>query len=135
MVRMATLIVGSGAIAEEIVQDAFAQVSMRWASIERPGGYLRRSVVNGCVAVLRRRSVEDRYRTLDAGRVHDELPVRLVELRAALDRLSERQRIVVVLRYFVDIPDHEIAETIGVRPATVRSLAHRAMAVLRKELT
>lgn len=134
MVRMATLLLGSGAVAEEVVQDAFLEVGQRWSSLDRPGAYLRRCVVNGCSQILRRRSVEQRYVRL--ARVSDsvELPVRLVEVRDALDRLTERQRAVVVLRYFVDIPDEEIAEVLEVRPATVRSLAHRALAVLRKEL-
>ena len=134
MVRMATLLVGSAAIAEEVVQDAFASVSKRWDGLQRPGAYLRTSVVNGCAQVLRRRSIEDRYRTARLEVADDESLARLLDLRAALDRLTDRQRIVVVLRYFVDVPDHEIAEVLGVQPATVRSLVHRALAVLRKEL-
>lgn len=134
MLRMATLMVGSAAVAEEVVQDAFVVVGRRWSSLERPGAYLRTTVINGCAQVLRRRDAEGRAL---AARVPDEvveLPSPLVELRDALDRLGERQRIVVVLRYFVDIPDHEIAEVLGVRPSTVRSLARRALKVLRKEL-
>ena len=134
MVRMATLLVGSAAIAEEVVQDAFASVSKCWDGLQRPGAYLRTSVVNGCAQVLRRRSIEDRYRTARLEVADDESLARLLDLRAALDRLTDRQRIVVVLRYFVDVPDHEIAEVLGVQPATVRSLVHRALAVLRKEL-
>ena len=133
MVRLATLMVGSRAIAEEVVQDAFASVSERWNGLERPGAYLRTSVVNGCAQTLRRRSVEDRHRPLTL-KTPGEIPERLIELRSALDRLTDRQRIVVVLRYFVDIPDDEIARMLDVRPSTVRSLAHRALAVLRKEL-
>lgn len=134
MVRMATLMVGSAAMAEEVVQDAFSEVARRWNTLDRPGAYLRRSVVNGCGQVLRRRSVEDRYAKLIGAPTDVELPTRLLELREALDHLTERQRIVVVLRYFVDIPDDEIAEVLDVRPSTVRSLARRALAVLRKEL-
>ena len=58
----------------------------------------------------------------------------LLELRDALGRLGERQRAVVVLRYFADLPDVEIAEVLGCRPSTVRSLVRRALRVLRKEL-
>jgi len=133
MVRLAALMVGSRAIAEEIVQDAFASVSERWDELHRPGGYLRTSVVNGCAQVLRRRSVEDRHRVVELV-VPDEIPERLIELRSALDRLTDRQRLVVVLRYFADLSDREIARTLDVRPATVRSLAHRALAALRREL-
>ena len=133
MVRLAALLVGSRAVAEEVVQDAFASVSERWDGLDRPGGYLRTAVVNGCAQVLRRRSVEDRHRPVPV-EIPDEIPERLIELRAALDRLTDRQRIVMVLRYFVVVPDDEIARTLDVRPSTVRSLARRALAVLRKEL-
>ncbi len=133
MVRLATLMVGSRAVAEEVVQDAFASVSERWDGIDRPGAYLRTAVVNGCAQTLRRRSVEDRHRTV-APENPSEIPEQLIELRSALDCLSDRQRIVVVLRYFVDMPDDEIAQTLDVKPSTVRSLAHRALAVLRREL-
>lgn len=133
MVRLAALMVGSRAIAEEIVQDAFASVSERWDGLHRPGGYLRTAVVNGCAQALRRRSVEDRHRMVEPA-VPDEIPERLIELRSALDRLTDRQRIVVVLRYFADLSDREIARALDVRPATVRSLAHRALNALRREL-
>ncbi len=134
MVRLATLLVGSGAVAEEVVQEAFLGVSERWDRVERPGAYLRKSVVNGCAAVLRRRQLEDRHRPEPVEPVA-ELPTLLVELRDALDRLSDRQRIVVVLRYFVDMTDRDIAQVLDVRPTTVRSLARRALAVLREELS
>ena len=135
MLRMATLMVGSHAVAEEIVGDAFAVVAERWDSLERPGGYLRTTVVNGCAQALRRRATEDRVQRLIVAPVTTELPTQLIELRDALDHLTDRQRIVVVLRYFVDIGDEEIAQVLGVRPATVRSLARRAFATLRKELS
>lgn len=134
MVRLATLLVGSHHVAEEVVQDAFATVDQRWASIDRPGAYLRTVVVNGCRAVLRRREIEQRHQPASAGEEVDHLPTRLVELRDALGHLSDRQRVVVVLRYFVDLPDAEIAQTLDCRPATVRSLARRALAKLREEL-
>lgn len=134
MLRMATLMVGSAAVAEEVVQEAFVAVGCRWSSLERPGAYLRTSVVNGCAQVLRRRDAEGRALALRPPDPEVELPSRLIELRDALDRLSERQRIVVVLRYFVDLPDDEIADMVGVRPSTVRSLVRRALKVLRKEL-
>lgn len=134
MLRLAVLLVGSAPIAEEVVQDAFEVVGERWASLDRPGGYLRTCVVNGCRGVLRRRDLE--RRTVVEGAVRPPLePDHLVELRDALDRLGERQRTVIVLRYFVDVPDDEIADVLECRPATVRSLAHRALAVLREELS
>ena len=132
MARLATLLVGSPAVAEEIVQRASAAVSERWAQLDRPDAYLRTSVVNGCAGILRRRSFEQRYRTARIEVADSEIPEQLIDLRSALDRLPDRQRLVVVLRYLADLPDEEIAEALGVWPATVRSLAHRALAALRE---
>ena len=134
MVRLGTLMVGSVHIAEEIVQEAFTVVDARWAEIDSPGAYLRTVVVNGCRATLRRRELEQRIRGDQMPDDSEHLPTRLLELRDALDRLSERQRAVIVLRYFVDLPDDEIAIELGCRPSTVRSLARRALRILREEL-
>lgn len=134
MIRLAILLVGSVDIAEEVVQDAFVSVSQRWASIEHPDAYLRTSVVNGCATILRRRRVEQRYRAARVEVADTEIPEELIDLRRAIDRLTDRQRLVIVLRYFADLPDDEIATILGVRPATVRTRSHRALAALRKEL-
>ena len=134
LVRMATLMVGSAAIGEEVVQDAFAAIGPRWETVEQPGAYLRRSVANGCAQVLRRRDAERRAIDSLVPRPHMSLPTRLVELAEALDQLSARQRMVIVLRYFVDLHDDDIAETLDLKPSSVRSVARRAMAILRKEL-
>ena len=134
MVRLATLLVGSSHLAEEVVQDAFASVDARWDEIDRPGAYLRTVVVNGSRAVLRRRELEQRTQELHVAEQDDHIPTRLLELRDALDCLSERQRAVIVLRFFVDLPDAEIASTLGCRPSTVRSLTRRALHALREEL-
>ena len=133
MLRVACLLVGERAIAEEIVHDAFATVSERWTQLDNPGGYLRTTVVNGCRMAMRRRATERRHAPTDAATVA--APTELIELRAALDQLRERERAVIVLRYFVDIPDAEIAQLLGCREATVRSTVHRALKTLRKELS
>ena len=134
MVRMATLMVGSPILAEEIVQDAFVAVWSRWTLLDRPGAYLRTTVVNGCAQALRRRSAENRAMTLRPPQPDVDMPTRLLELNDALSQLSDRQRLVVILRYFVDITDNEIAQELQVRPSTVRSLARRAFKTLRREL-
>lgn len=134
MVRMAALLVGSSSLAEEIVQESAITVRERWASIDQPGAYLRTTVVNACGATLRRRRVEQRHQPALAVAQIEQFPTELLELRRALDSLNDRQRSVVVLRYFVDIHDDEIAALLGVRPSTVRSVARRAFATLRKEL-
>ncbi len=110
------------------------QSGRRWSTLDRPGAYLRTTVVNGCRQVLRRREAEGRAMLARPAEPLAVLPVHLVELHDALGRLGERQRIVVVLRYLVGLSDDEIAATLGVRPSTVRSLARRALLVLRKEL-
>ena len=136
MVRLAVLLVGSRAVAEEVVQDAFVAVGQRWDSVTNPGGYLRASVVNGCRTVLRRRDLErERYAELSRQAERLELPPALVELADALDALTERQRVVIVLRYLLDLADAEIARILDCRRATVRSLAKRALDALREELT
>jgi RNA polymerase sigma factor (sigma-70 family) len=134
MVRLAVLLVDSPALAEEIVQDAFESVTARWADIERPGAYLRTSVVNGCRMALRRRSIGRRLDPPQPAAPVD-APTELVELHEALRRLPTRQRLVLVLRYLRDLPDPEIAELIGCRPATVRSAAARGLRALRKDLS
>ena len=134
LVRMAALLVGRADLAEEIVQEAFVVVGDRWASLDRPGAYLRRVVINGCWQARRRAGVEVRYLEAVPRDLVEEMPVRLIELRAALDTLNERHRAVIVLRYFVDLPDIEIAELLGVEHSSVRSIAHRALHRLRKEL-
>lgn len=134
MVRLATLLLGSSHLAEEVVQDSFASVDARWNEIDRPGAYLRTVVVNGCRAVLRRRELERRVDGLSVGDEEDHMPTHLLELRDALDRLTERQRAVIVLRYFVDVTDTEIASILDCRVPTVRSLARRALRTLREEL-
>jgi RNA polymerase sigma factor (sigma-70 family) len=127
------LIVGSRAEAEEAVQDAFIAVADRWDTIEHPAAYLRVTVVNRCRMVLRRRGVERRHAAASLPEIVD-APEHLIELRDALHVLGERERAAIVLRYLVDLPDDEIATALDCRPATVRSLVHRALAKLRKEL-
>ncbi len=141
MLRLAVLLVGSRAEAEEVVQEAFLSVSDRLDDLDQPGAYLRTTVVNRCRSLLRRRqtvevnraAVETYYgRAVQSGDV--ELPPQLGELGAALAELNERQRTVIVLRYFLDLPDEQIAETIEAAPSTVRTIAHRALAHMRTTL-
>jgi RNA polymerase sigma factor (sigma-70 family) len=133
MLGLACLLVGSRSQAEEIVHDAFLVVSERWAELEKPGGYLRSTVVNGCRMALRRRATERRYARVDPATI--DAPTELIELRAALDRLPARGRTAIVLRYFADLPDAEIADVLGCRIATVRSIVHRSLQAMRKELS
>ena len=141
MVRVAFLLVGNAESAEEIVQDAFIKVHLRWSRLDSPGAFLRTCVVNGCRDRIRRRiRLRDRMPRLvseaaersvmtDGG---DSGPA--AELHDVLLQLPLRQRAAIVGRYFGGWDDATIAEAIGVRPTTIRSLVHRGLAALRTEI-
>ena len=133
MVRLALLLTGSPASAEELVQDAYVRVFARWAEVESPRAYLRKAVVNACYSHRRRRGRELRHGPGAAARkqiVDPEIDL----TRGALACLPDRQRKAVVLRYYEDLSEAEIADLLGCRPGTVKSLLSRALFRLRKEL-
>jgi len=133
-VRLAWLLTHDHAAAEDAVQDAFVRLRPRVASVSHRVAYLWTAVVDGCRA--RARSA-DRG---DAGR----RGLRMVTEVSSIDepppllevigRLPYEQRAVLVLRYWADLRDAEIAEIVGVRLATVRSITSRALDRLRKDL-
>jgi RNA polymerase sigma-70 factor (sigma-E family) len=131
MVRVAVLLVGSESLAEEVVQEAFAAVYLRWDRLDRPGGYLRQCVVNGAHGVLRRRSLE-RRRAIDT--VDEGTAPAARELLDALAALPMERRAVVVLRFYEGLSQEEIAEALDVRLGTVKSRLHRGLADLRRAL-
>ncbi len=131
LLRVAYLLTGSEAISEELVQDSFVRLQRAGDRVANPGAYVRTSVVNAACSYHRHRAVRDRTvlpRPEPVLAVYD-------ELGDALSKLSWRQHAVVVLRYYLGLTEADIAETIGCRPSTVRSLERRALAVLRKELS
>jgi RNA polymerase sigma-70 factor (sigma-E family) len=135
MVRLARLLVDDLETAEDVVQDAFSALHRRWASIAEPEaaiGYLRTSVVNGSRSVLRRRRTAHAYiwpeidrapgDGADAGvLLHEEHR----EVLDALRRLPSRQREVIVLRYWAQLTEAEIAATLGISVGAVKSTASR----------
>jgi RNA polymerase sigma-70 factor (sigma-E family) len=131
LVRVAYLMLGSHAEAEEAVQDAALAVQRRWDEIADPSSYLRRAVVNRAIGILRRRGVAERH---VPDPPPEDQPVHLVELRDQLLSLPERQRAAIVLRYLEDVSDRDIAVTLGCREATVRSLVARGLKTLRVEV-
>ena len=133
LVRVAVLLVGSTAAAEDIVQDAFAKLHDRLHRIDAPPAWLRTTVVNACRNERRRLGTARRHaaRLATAPTVIDEAAHELV---ASLRQLPHRQRAVVVLRYYLDLPEAEIAEMLGVRLGTVKSSLHRALARLQTEV-
>jgi RNA polymerase sigma factor (sigma-70 family) len=132
LVRIATLMLGSRAEAEEVTQDAFIATAAHWGQVREVRPYVRRAVVNGATGVLRRRRTAANYRVDSPP---EGAPDQLVELRDLLLGLPERQRAVLVLRFVDDLSDDDIAEALGCRRSTVRSLAARGLAAIRKELT
>ena len=129
MVRLAWGLVDGREAAEEVVQDAFAKVFDRWSRLDQPGAYLRTSVVNGSRSELRKREVRRRIglRPFIPPQPDDQ-----DYLLDALNQLSPTQKTVLVLKFYADMNEREIAQTMGVRPGTVKSATSRGLAELRK---
>jgi len=139
MVRLAYLMVGSTSVAEDLVQDAFARMHRHWDNAEHPKAYLRTSVVNACRSHLRRAALERAYKRHpsvvgDAAGSHPggSHMAEADELFDALAVLPSRQRAALVLRFYEDLSEADIAVALGCRPGTVKSLLHRGLAELRK---
>jgi RNA polymerase sigma-70 factor (sigma-E family) len=131
MVRLAYLLTGSTEVAQDVVQDAFVSVHRSWSRVREPRPYLRRAVVNACTSHHRRVFRDRRSRTrMASGDTPAELEAD--EMFDVLAELPARQRAAVVLRYWHDLDEREIADTLGCRPGTVGSLLHRAIARLRE---
>jgi len=134
-VRLAWLLTHDASACEDVAQDALARVHDRFGSLERPEAYLRVAVVNGCRERHRRSERHERRLRLVHPRPDEpHEPAPGDELLDVLHRLPERQRAALVLRYWADLPESEIAEALGVRPSTVRSLVARGLDALRQEL-
>jgi RNA polymerase sigma-70 factor (sigma-E family) len=131
MVRMAHALTGNADTAEDLVQDAFARLHGRIEPLDNPGGYLRTTVVNLCTDHDRRDARERRPVEMAPSA---RLSLEASEMVDVLLGLPYRQRAVLVLRYWGDWSEAESAKAIGCRPGTVKTLASRGLARLRKEL-
>jgi len=137
LLRMALLLTRNRADAEDLVQAALAKTFQAWDRIKDRGavdGYVRRAMVNTHISWWRRRRVEE-YPT-------DDIPDQPVRdhagdsemqdaLRRAIERLPRRMRAAVVLRYYEDMSEAEVADVLGVSLGTVKSTVSRAVAKLR----
>jgi RNA polymerase sigma factor (sigma-70 family) len=132
MVRFARLLTGSSAVAEEVVQEAFLRMHQQRTQPDNPAGYLRTTVANIARSHMRRLRLE--RRPVSPGRVSIDDPA-IDETWAAVLRLPFRQRAVLALRFYEDLPEAEIARLLGCRLGTVKSSLHRGLAKLRGELT
>lgn len=136
-VRLAYLLTADRALAEDIVQDAFVRLAGRLAHLRDEGAfeaYLTRTVVNLARSHWRRRRVERAHLERTARAPLPEPPADVDERDAlwrALGDLSPRQRAAVVLRFYEDLSERRIAEILGCRPGTVKSLVSRGLMRLR----
>lgn len=140
LLRFGHVLTGNPQEAEDLVQEALAKSLRRWrrARADDPLAYVRRVMVNTHVTQWRRWGSR-----IQLGDVPEpvalDVRIRRSEewdvLRRALALLPARQRAVLVLRYFEDLPDPVIASLLSCRPGTVRSLASRGLAALRPLVT
>ena len=137
LLRYAHLLCGDAGRAEDLVQDALVKVHRRWAAsgdLAAPFAYTRRAVTNEYLS-WRRRLASHELPTLLPDRSVPAAGERLADrdlVWSVVGDLPRRQRVVLVLRYYEDLGDREIADVLGVAEGTVRSLASRAFAALRR---
>jgi len=143
LVRLAIFLVDDLHTAEDVVQDAFAAVYRRHGAdlsdLDTAGAYLHTAVVNAARSVLRRRQTARAYVPPEPGygppaEEHVLLAEEHRQVIDALQRLTARQREVLVLRYWSDLSEVQIAETLGLSRGTVKSTASRALDALEKML-
>lgn len=148
--RLAGLLLGDAAAAEEVVQEAFLRTFSGWWRVrhpERAQWYLRASVVNLCRSRLRRRTTEDRGNRVTWSETAGNARADVADVADAMDksadaltlvalvrRLPPRQRDAVVLRYYEDLPEAEIARILGCAVGTVKSQLSKARATLAQGL-
>jgi len=142
LVGLARLLVNDRAGAEDVVQDAFLALSRRWGRLRDPvaaHAYLQRSVINGARSRLRRSYARSRLRLVPApdepsaeAAVLDRAQVS--QMRVLIGELSDRQREVLVLRYYLDMSEAEIAGLLGISAGSVKQHASRAINRLASRL-
>ncbi|WP_307868275.1 SigE family RNA polymerase sigma factor [Umezawaea beigongshangensis] len=138
--RYATALTGDPHLAQDVVQDVLIRLRPRWGSIDAPGPYVRRMITNEYFSWRRRRSVRDVVLSppdvlTDIGPATGDFSAQIDERDAMMARLStlpRKQRAAVVLRYYENCDDAEIAAVLGCRTSTVRSQISRALATLRE---
>ncbi len=137
--RLAYLLCGDPHRAEDAVADAFVKVYRRWQThkIDTPRAYIRRAVVNEVNSKFRRLALERREaakRSGDERGAHapDDHVADTELMIAALSRLPARQRSAIVLRYYLDLPERDTADAMGVSVGTVKSTVSRGLERMRR---
>lgn len=142
LVRLAGLLLHDRGASEEVVQDAFVRLHTGWFRLrdpERAAAWLRSAVLNGARSRLRHADVRRRHDRADvrtAASAEDDALVADVHGRvlAALQQLPPRQREAVVLRYYLDLSEAQMADAMGVSRGSVKTHLHRGLAVLHELL-
>lgn len=141
LIRLAHIMLGNRQAADDVVQEAFIGLYRRWSHLDeqaRALGYVRSSVLNGCRSQLRRRPTVELGGSDGPAVTSAESAVLTAEARGevirALRCLPARQREVLALRFYLDLPDDQIAAAMGINRSTVRSAAHRGLAALGRAL-
>jgi RNA polymerase sigma-70 factor (sigma-E family) len=141
LIRLAYVMLGDRPSAEDVVQEAFCSLYRRWDHLAEADSalyYVRSSVLNGCRSVLRSRAARRRGVAYELPTVSAEAVVLSGEEREevirAVGRLPHRQREAVVLRFYLDLSDEQIARVMGIRQSTVRSTAYRGLEALSRAL-
>ena len=137
--RVGHLLTGDWDQAEELAQEAMARTFAAWSRIrgyDRPAAYARKVLVNRHRSLLRRAVVEARHTLTSRPQEWHEPDFGGDDLVLwqALRQLAARQRAAIVLRYYLDLPEAEVARLLGVPVGTVKSLVHRGLARLRDRL-
>jgi RNA polymerase sigma-70 factor (sigma-E family) len=137
LIRLGVIMLGERAAAEDVVQEAFCGLFRRWDRLRDPAKalpYLRSAVLNGCrTALRRRRSLASAWPAEDTAESAEHLALLGEEHRqvlASLRRLPARQREALVLRFYAELAEPEIARVMGISQGTVKSTTSRALAAL-----
>jgi RNA polymerase sigma-70 factor (sigma-E family) len=139
LMRTATLLTSDRHAAEDLYQETLQRLFVRWSRVDNPGAFSRKVmhnlVIDGFRARKRRPRELELFENYDGQDLRSGDPASAAEMRptmlAALDTLTAQQRAIVVLRYFEDRSQDEVAEILGVSAGTVKSVASRAVALLR----
>ena len=145
MIRLGVVMLGDRAAAEDVVQEAFCALFRHWARLSDPAKalpYLRSSVLNGCRSALRRRRTRhDRssggapgWDTAESAEASALLGEEHREVLVALRGLPARQREALVLRFYLELDEPEIATVMGITQGTVKSTTSRALAALGRQV-
>jgi RNA polymerase sigma-70 factor (sigma-E family) len=141
LIRLAVVMLGDRPAAEDVVQDAFAGLYRRWHTLSDPAkalSYVRSSVLNGARSVLRKRARQPvppgdpaTGPSAEAAALVSEEHREVLE---AIRKVPDRQREALVLRFYLELSEEDIARSIGISRGTVKSTTSRALAALRSSL-